>query len=335
MVRRWLPAPMRRRRIARGTIACALLAALAVPGCGKEDDVTPAPDCGGSNMIAFASDRNGRSQVFLYDTQLAQYRLLTGLDDGVHPDRDPSITRDARYIAFESTRGTSGADLFVYDRCAAAIAPVSGLNSAGDETDPAFTGDGFRLAYARDTLGSRRIRLYDGQLDRFVPLPGIDAGPSFEDWGPSPDQTGARIAFVSNRNGNDDILVYDASGDSLLDLPNLNSPGQETDPWLTPDGAWLAFASSRAGGAGLLDIYLYDMQTKTFITLDAAVNTPQDEHSPTTSIDSNVIVFASDRTGTLGGLDLWLTLRSTPGTVIQPSASGSSSDDETPCLVWP
>ena len=338
MLRRSRPAPARRsdsarRRDARRIAAFVLLGVLA-GGCGKEDDVTQVPDCGGSNLIAFASDRNGRSQIFLYDTPSGEYRLLQGLDNGASADRNPSITRDARYIAFERSGGSSGVDVLVFDRCAGAIAPVSGLNTVGDETDPAFTGDGLKLAFARDTLGHRRLRLFDGQNDRYVPLPGIDAPAGFDDWAPSSNQSGSKIAFVSNRNGNDDVFVYDAAGDSLLALPDLVSPEQDTDPWLTPDGNWLAFASSRAGGSGLLDIRLYDLQTKTFITLDTAVNSAQDDRGPTLSPDANVVLFVSNRSVTLGGFDLFIHLRSGTG-VERPSGASSAGSDESPALVWP
>jgi hypothetical protein len=39
-------------------------------------------------------------------------------------------------------------------------------------------------------------------------------------------------------------------------LPELASPGDDEDPWLTPDLRVIVFSSDRAGGPGSNDLYM-------------------------------------------------------------------------------
>ena len=311
--------------------------ALALIGCGGESTVAPPTDQLGRNLVAYASDRNGTFDVFLYDLNALILYSLPGLNDNAAAERRPSLGSDAQVLAFATDRasGTGDWDILIYDLARSQLAPTPlHLNSAGRDDEPAFTGNALALVFVRDTLGVRRLRYYNGVADVFRLLPGLDAPPDASDWAPAPDMTGARIAFVSDRNGNPDVFVYDATGDSLLDLPDLASDSTDTEPCLTRDGRYLAFASTRAGGAGGFDLYLYDLQTKALIALDAALHTPADERNPTLSDDANVISFESNRAGSLGPLDVWNYSR-TNGSIGQGTSQSSSDTDVEPSLRWP
>jgi Tol biopolymer transport system component len=92
----------------------------------------------------------------------------------------------------------------------------------------------------------------------------------------------------------------------------------------------VVFASDR-GHANDYDLYLYDLQTKTFVTLSAETNTTATERHPSTNFSTDRIAFQSDRTGSQGGMDIYLLTRST-GHV---SSSGSSATaDMQPWIVW-
>lgn len=316
---------------ARG-LACATLLALAA-GCGG-DTVAPPVQQLGRNLVAFASDRNGTFDVFLYDLDGLLLYNLPGLNDASAAERRPSLGADAQVLAFFTDRA-GGGDILLYDLTASQLAPTPPeINSSDREDEPAFTGNALALVFVRDTLGVRRLRYFNGVLDVFRLLPGIDAPDGFNDWAPAPDLTGARIAFVSDRNGNPDVFVYDAGGDSLLDLPDLVSDSTDTEPALTADGRYLAFASTRAGGAGGFDLYLYDLQTKAFVTLAAALNTAAAERNPTLSSDANVISFESDRAGGFGQFDVWNYARSSGSIGQGVNQSGAAADVE-PSLRWP
>lgn len=308
-------------------------------GCGGQTNDAPVSDCGGRRLMVFASDRGataGQYSIYLYDFDGLGFRLVTNLNSPTVPNIDPAITSNLEVVAFVSERatGAGGTDILLYDRCRAQLVAAPGINSAGHESEPAFSYDSYKLAFVRDTLGDKRIRLIDGIPDVLIPLPNLDAPAGFDDYSPSPDLTGALIAFVSNRNGNPDVFVYDAGGDSLRALPDLISPGDDVDPWITPNGQYLAFASNRTGGAGDFDLYLYDIETKVFITLAAALNTGAVERSPNLSADASLMVFQSNRASSLGRMDLWNHTRSS-GAIGQAASESSADDDVQPYMVWP
>ncbi len=316
--------------------APAALLALALAGCGGKSTTAPPVTQLGTHLVAFASDRNGTFDIFLYDLDGLLLYKLPGLNDPVAAERRPSLGSDAQVLAFATDRagGMGDYDILVYDLTKSQLAPTPGINSPGRDDEPAFTGNALALVFVRDTLGVRRLRYYNGVQDVFRLLPGLDAPAGFDDWAPAPDQTGALIAFVSDRNGNPDIFVYDFNGDSLLDLPDLVSDSTDTDPALTPDGRWLAFASTRAGGAGGYDLYLYDIQSRSFATLAPELNTAADERQPTLNSDASVMSFESDRANGLGQFDVW-NYSVGNGSIGQGTNQSSDAEDLEPSLRWP
>ncbi|MBI5709253.1 MAG: PD40 domain-containing protein [Candidatus Eisenbacteria bacterium] len=322
----------------RAALLVAVLAAAIGIGCGKTNSTTgiSACDTGGLHLIAFASDRNqaaGQCDIYLYDMDGSGFRLLRNLNGPAVADSTPALSSDGLFIAFVSVRGTSGADIWLYDRSRCAVSPIPGVNTSGDETQPVFTGDGLRLAFVRDTLGRHQIRLINGlNLNySFVPLPGLDTTATASDWSPAPDRTGGAIAFVSDRDGGPDIFVYDRSGDSLISLPGLNSPADDLEPTLTPDAHWMCFASNRAGGDGGYDLYLYDLTTRTLVALPN-LNSAFDERRPSISPNGNVIAFQTARGGT--GWDVLYYSRS--GSLLaNPAPLASAGSDLHPSLRYP
>lgn len=309
--------------------------AAALGGCGGETTTAPPGTGFGLRLLAFASDRNGSFDILLYDLDGLFLYGLPNLNDTNATDRNPSLGSDGQVLAFATNRagGMGDFDLRIYDLLSNAFAATPPINSAGRDDEPAFTGNALSLLFVRDTLGERRLRFFSGIPDVFIPMPGIDAPPGFDDWAPAPNNTGSLVAFVSDRNGNPDVFVYDAAGDSLLDLPDLVSDSTDTEPSLSHDGRWLAFASSRPGGTGGLDVYLYDLQTKAFVALSAAVNTAMDERNPSVSPDGNVISYESNRADGLGGWDVWNHER-TSGATGQGTNLDSANDDLQPSIRW-
>lgn len=301
-------------------------------GCGKET-FKALPDCDGRHMVASARRpvAGGQADIYLFDYDGNGFHLMPNLNDAVLSDLNPSLSVDGRFIAFERELGPNDTDILVYDRCQDLILPQPGLNSVYREGQPAFSGDGLHLAFARDTLGWSRLRLYDGALDRFIPLPALSAG-AYADSAPSLNTAGTVIAFVSTRNGNPDVFVYDLAGDSLRDLPDLRSPQSDVDPFLTPDGHYLVFASDRTGGAGGYDIYLYDLSSRAFVATSVELNTAQNERAPGINGTSDRIAFQSDRTGSIGGYDLWLYTRSSGHA--ERLGSSSPFNDFQPSIAW-
>jgi Tol biopolymer transport system component len=302
---------------------------LALAGCGK-DTFESAPDCGGRFLVAYA--RFPAGDIYLFDYDGLGFHAMPNLNQTGVEESHPTISRDVRFIAFERALSLTDHDIILYDRCQAGTFAQPGLNSTGIEREPAFSGDGQKLVFVRDTLSRREVRLYDGLAHRLVPLPGIEGTASSLDATPVANQDASRIAFSRYSGGNDDIFVYDASGDSLMKLPDLATADREVDPSLTPDGRYVAFASDRLNpGSGDLDIFLYDLQSRAFVTLPAATNTTSIERHPSVNYNTDHIAFESTRPGGSGGSDVYVLSRAA-GTVI---FTGSSPVvDQQPWIVW-
>lgn len=323
----------------RRTLAPSLALAALLSGCSDATRITnPGGDTGGNHLVVFSSDRGqsvGQYDLYLYDLDAGGFRQTYSVSDASFADRWPTIRSDARLIAFSSNRGgTTGSDILMLDRAARSLILLNGVNTAQNEIEPTFTGDGLKMTFVRQIGLSLRVRLVNGVNDQLIPLPGLDTTATYNDFSPSPDQTANRIAFCSDRNGDFDVFVYDRGGESLMVLPDLVSDSSDVDPSLSADGRYLCFASSRIGGTGGFDLYLYDLTTRTFITPPATLNTAQDERHPSIGATGSAVAFQSNRSTGLGKNDIFFWLRST-GAVSQPPGLANAGDDIEPSLRWP
>jgi len=330
-------------RSARTAWPFAAMASLALAqvlpmGCSSSGNIAGLTDTGGIRLVVFSSDRNqsvGQFDVMLWDVDEQTFRSVDRLNSPSASDRHPNLSSDGRFIAFQSERGSSQSDIYVYDRVNGTYVDVPGMNTSTPETEPIFTGDGLKLAYTQGST-ARRIRLYNGQAKQLIPLPGLDTtGVVWSDEQPGPNQDGSLIAFVSTRNGNPDVFVYNRTQQRVLDLPVLRSGSDDIEPVMSPDGRLVVFSSNRGGGpGGGYDLYMYDFMDSTLRALPAVVNTVSDERHPAISANTNVIVFQSNRTDGLGKWDVWNFERSS-NRVGQGAGYSSSADDVDPGVRWP
>ena len=165
-----------------------------------------------------------------------------------------------------------------------------------------------------------------------------------EDWGPpenlgpmvnSPKEDsfssisddGLTLYFASNRSGaygSFDIYMTTRVtknhpwGPAVNLGPNINSSAADGEPWISPDGLELYFASYRSGGYGQADIYVARRATPSDpwgepANLGPVVNSAYEEHFLSLSPDGLVLLF-SDRTapyrpGGYGNSDMWMARR--------------------------
>lgn len=83
-------------------------------------------------------------------------------------------------------------------------------------------------------------------------------------------------------------------------IPGVNSASGETDPSMTADRLTIVFASTRAGGLGMEDLYLGTRATTASaftVTALSALSSATRDRSPEISADGTTIYFASDRSG--------------------------------------
>jgi len=93
-------------------------------------------------------------------------------------------------------------------------------------------------------------------------------------------------------------------------LTLVNQQGHNSkQPFCSPDGKYLFFASDRTGGKGGFDIWyaplLTDGTTGEAVNAGVAINSSANEQAPFYHVGSGTLVFASDRTPTMGGYDLF------------------------------
>jgi len=138
---------------------------------------------------------------------------------------------------------------------------------------------------------------------------------------------GHRLYFTSDRSGGfggTDIYVSrrrdkrdDQGWEPAVNLGSgVNTSAGEAQPAPFEDEATgttlLYFASNRAGGPGMNDIYVSTLQADGTFGSAAAVaelNTPSQDQQPAIRRDGLELFLGSDRTGTVGSIDLWVSTR--------------------------
>jgi Tol biopolymer transport system component len=149
-----------------------LWAGLVLTGCSRAVLINPQLPSGGINStapdeypaysgdgryLAFASDRNGRREIFLYDLQQRRLVVLPNLNQPNASQDQPSLSADGRFLAYVSTaRGKT--DIMVYDRDRQSSELLS-ANVRGSVAHPTISGDGKRVAFQTNQLGQWHIAI--------------------------------------------------------------------------------------------------------------------------------------------------------------------------------
>lgn len=114
--------------------------------------------------LAFASDRRGQRDIFLYDLQAKRLISLPNLNRRDSVQDQPALSSDGRYIAYVSTeRGKS--DIFVYDRQQQKTELLT-VNVRGSAKQPTISGNGSQVAFQASQLGQWKIVIVKRKVDR-------------------------------------------------------------------------------------------------------------------------------------------------------------------------
>ena len=116
-----------------------------------------------SRYLAFASDRRGHRDIFLYDLQDKRLISLPNLNRRDSAQDQPALSDNGRYIAYVSTeRGKT--DIFVYDRQKQRSELLT-VNVKGSTKQPTISGDGSQIAFQASQLGQWKIVIVNRQVD--------------------------------------------------------------------------------------------------------------------------------------------------------------------------
>jgi len=156
------------------------------------------------------------------------------------------------------------------------------------------------------------------------------------------------IFFSSTRaNGAGGVDLWTATRGSTMatwSTPVLvaaaSTSADETTPEITGDGLTLSFASSRAGGAGLYDLYEVTRPTRASAwsapSRIVELASTADEFAGSLAPDRLTFVFSSSRSSGNSGGDIYLATRATTASAWAPptpiAAINSTADDSAPWL---
>ena len=164
----------------------------------------------------------------------------------------PVISPDGRMIAFYSSRGLFGIDLYIADATTGRVIRQLGSINTPRHFDAlsfiasagSWSPDGRRLAYVVYRGGDQIIEIYDvagRRTERQLKTPDIGAAVD-PAWSPD----GRTIAFTGLRGGISDLYTYDLATDRVTRLTNGREA--ELQPAWSPDGRTLAFVTDRGPG---------------------------------------------------------------------------------------
>jgi Tol biopolymer transport system component len=270
----------------------------------------------GPDKVTFASSRDGGTFYEVYEMNAdgtGQTRLTTcgcGPPNAVS-NWQPTLSGDGTRIAFASSRD-SGIFYEVYgmnmDGTGLKRLTTSGCGPpyAMNNWQPAFSGDGTRIAFASSRDGGAFWEIYvmnaDGSDQRRLTTCGCGPPYAVNNWQPTFSSDGKKIAFASSRDGGTfwEIYVMNADGSDQRRLTTCGggSPYAVSNwqPTFSSDGKKIAFASSRDGGT-FWEIYVMneDGTGQTRLTTNGGSTTSNWE--PHFVCDGKKIAFASSRDG--------------------------------------
>ncbi len=185
--------------------------------------------------VAFVSFKRGDADIYIYDRETGETRLLVG---GKGSQSAPAWSPDGRYIAYSSTLKGGNSEIFVIDLQTGKKKRLTYYY--GIDTSPTWSPDGQWIAFVSDRSGPPHIFVMrrDGSQVRRLTYGNYDVSPA---WSPK----GDLIAYSSLEKGRYYIRVVTPEGKNDTILAEGESPC-----W-APNGRYMVFYKGLGVGRGL------------------------------------------------------------------------------------
>jgi Tol biopolymer transport system component/predicted Ser/Thr protein kinase len=274
------------------------------PTATPTNSPSPTPtQVGGGGRIAFVSNRDGTGffQIFTMLPDGSDVVQLTF--DPVHksqPRWSPDGTK-LLYVA-EGGRGQYNTplnlDIFVIN--ADGTDPVNLTQTKGDDTDPAWSFDGAKIAFSSTRAGGSS-RLFIMDADGSDPVD-ISIGYAVE-YNPAWSPDGKWLAFASSIFNTLSIREVDKKGDAAQLFDIKIRLGQVISPAWSPDGLYIAYVRVQ-GGTKEIFLAVFEQRGEALLRLTTTSYNLDPAWSPdgkwlafTTSRDGNFEIYTMDAGG--------------------------------------
>lgn len=279
-------------------------------------------------------------------------------------------TQLKNYLAFPKTSGISKikADKMLVDCGFAKDAlknPVDfkpfnmgrNINTADDESMPSLTADGkylcFTKHFGKGIYQDEDIYWSLNTASGFAPAIGVSSMINTEQYieGAQNISASGKYLFFTSADrrdglGSADIYMARKVGDVWERANNLgspiNTPGYETQPFITADGKALYFSSTRSDGEGGTDIYVSYLNSDGTWgkpqNLGKTINTMFDEMRPFLHADGKTLYFSSRGHAGMGNFDLYMSTLQADGSWGLPENLGypiNTAGDELGIYITP